>query len=100
MYPLHPGHPGPDAAVIVLLAAVVLAAAFALTLEGRSRAKALLGTALFAGGSRVVVALVGLDATAWTHVAGHALEVSAAVALVLTGAHALGDGATLSPSER
>lgn len=100
MYPLHPGHPGPDTASIVLLAAVVLAAAFALTLEGRSRAKALLGTAVLAGGSRAVVALVGLEATAWTHIAGHALEVSAVVALGLACAHVLGDGAALSPSER
>lgn len=89
MYPLHPGHPGVEAVPILLLSVVVLAAAHALTLEGRSRVGGLVGAGVLAVAARVGVAAVGLEGSAALHVAGHGLELGAVAAFGLAGAAAL-----------
>lgn len=99
MYPFHPGHPGVEAVPILLLSVVVLGAALALTLEGRSRIGGLVGAGVLAVASRVGVTAVGLEGSAALHVAGHGLELGAAVAFCLAGAAALREGrATTRPT--
>lgn len=99
MYPLHPGHAGSGALVIVLLSTLALAAAFALARTGRSRAGALLGTAVLAGVSRAALGFVGHDVAATVHLAAHGLELGAVVAFGLACGCALADAITSTPSE-
>lgn len=92
MYPLHPGHPGVEAATVLLLSAVVLAAALALTLEGWSRAGGLAAAGALAVVARVGLAVVDPAGSAVLHVAGHGLELGGVVALGLAGAAAHREG--------
>lgn len=99
MIPMHAGHPGHESALIVALALVVVATAFALTREGWSRVGALGGVAVAAGGARATLAVVGVHGTV-THLVGHGLELSAVVVVVLAGYYALFDARTAAPTDR
>lgn len=94
MFPLHPGHPGHESALIAALAVVVVAAAFALTREGWSRAGALLGVGLMAIVLRGAVELLGIHVHGALHLLGHGLELSAVALLALAGYYALFDART------
>lgn len=90
MLPLHSGHGVTESVVVIALALVVVAAAFALTREGWSRVGALVAVGLGAAGSRLVVGTVGFHGEAG-HLLGHGLELSAVVVLALAGYYALFD---------
>jgi hypothetical protein len=90
MFPLHSGHGVTESVVVLALALVVVAAAFALTREGWSRVGALVGVGVGAGVGRLGVAVVGVHGDAG-HLLGHGLELSAVVVLALAGYYALFD---------
>lgn len=91
MFPLHSGHPGHEAALIVAMSVVVLAAAFALTREGWSRVGSLFGVAVLAGITRISVELVGIHTSSVLHQVGHSLELGTVILLALAGYYALFD---------
>lgn len=96
MLPLHSGHGATESVVVLALALVVVAAAFALTREGWSRVGALVGVGLGAAGSRLAVVAVGGHVDAG-HLLGHGLELSAVVVLALAGYYALFDARSVTP---
>lgn len=97
MFPLHPGHPGHESALIIVMAIVVVGAAFALTREGWSRVAALIGVAAIAAVSRVGIEVYGIHVHNSLHLIGHGLELSVVVVLGLAGYYVLDVRRTLTP---
>lgn len=99
MIPLHSGHPGAEATVIVGLAAVVVGAVFALTRGGWSRVGALLGVGGLAVTVGFVIEALGLPGEGAVHLLSHGFELSAVVLFGLASYYALFDARTATPSE-
>jgi hypothetical protein len=87
MLPLHSGHSEYESALIVALAVILVAGAFALTREGWSRVGGLLGVATLAGGARVAIEATGMTGIA--HLLGHGIEVGIVALVALAGYYAI-----------
>jgi hypothetical protein len=91
MLPLHSGHPAGESAFIIVLALVVVAAAFALTRGGWARVGGLVGSALLAGSTTIAAETFDIAVHGPLHILGHGLEIGTLALLGLAGFYALFD---------
>lgn len=98
MLPLHAAHPRAESAIVFATGLVVVAAAVALTREGWSRVGALGGVGVVAGGLRAGIEAVGPATHLLVHLAGHALEIGAVLAVAFAGYYALIEVRAVAPA--
>lgn len=91
MLPLHSGHPAGESAFILVIALVVVAAAFALTRTGWARVGGLVVSAALAATAALAAEALDIAVHGPLHVVGHGLEIGALALLGLAGFYALFD---------